>query len=148
MRLARAKPGDAGRLARILSDWIRETPWMPDRHMPQEDIVFLRRLIGAAEVLVLRNWRGAQGFIARDGETIHALYLRPAVRGRGQGRRLLEAAKARAPRLTLWVLQANSPARAFYAREGFVEVETTDGSSNDEKLPDVRLVWQRGQCNG
>ena len=147
MRLAPARPRDAARLALILSDWIRETRWMPDLHTPEEDAYFLRRLIDTSEVITLRNWRGPQGFLARDGEVIHALYLRPAARGRGHGTRLLDAAKARAPRLTLWAFQANDKARAFYAREGFAEVETTDGSNNDEKLPDVRLVWQRDGMN-
>ena len=43
--------------------------------------------------------------------------------------------------LTLWTFQANDGARRFYAREGFREVEFTDGAGNAEKLPDVRLEW-------
>ena len=34
-------------------------------------------------------------------------------------------------------------ADGFYVREGFTEVELTDGAGNDEGLPDVRLVWHR-----
>ena len=145
MRLTPAKPRDAGRLARVLSDWIAETPWMHVPHTPAEDQRVLRHLIKRADVVTLRTWRGPQGFLARDGEIVHALYLRRAARGQGQAKRLLDTAKARAPRLTLWTFQANLDARAFYARQGFVEVETTDGAGNDAKLPDVRLVWQRGQ---
>jgi len=33
-------------------------------------------------------------------------------------------------------------ARRFYGREGFVEVEHTDGAGNEEGEPDVRLEWR------
>ena len=109
-------------------------------HSPREDRRFLSRLIAEQEVTTLRDWRGAQGFLARDGEVVHALYLAP--RARGRGKRLLDRAKAQSRRLELWTFQDNAGARAFYAREGFAEVEMTDGNGNDAKLPDVRLVWE------
>lgn len=143
MRIAAAKIADAPRLATIMATWKAETPWMPDLHTSQEDLTFLRRLIDTIDVATLRNWRGPQGFLARDGAVVHALYLAPKVRGRGYGADLLKMAKARSSRLELWCFQANTGARAFYAREGFQEVEQSDGAGNDEKLPDVRLVWEK-----
>jgi len=142
MRLVPAKPADAGPLARILADWIDETDWMPDIHTPEEDCRFLTGLIDRCDVVTVRNWRGLLGFIARDGIMIHALYLAPRARGRGLGKRLLDIAKSRSDQLELWSFQSNTGARAFYAREGFSEVEMTDGAGNDEKVPDVRLIWQ------
>lgn len=142
MRLAPARQKDAVPLAAILWDWAAETPWMPKLHARPDTEVFLERLITNAEVTCLRNWNGVHGFIAREGEMIHALYLRPGAQGRGWGARLLDHAKARCDALTLWAFQANADARAFYRREGFVEVEETDGAGNDEKLPDVRMVWR------
>lgn len=144
MRIAPAKRSDAPRLAHILGSWTAETPWMPVLHGVMENRAFLLDLIERMQVITLRNWRGAQGFLARDGGMVHALYLSPAARGQGHGKRLLDRAKAEAPRLMLWTFQDNAGARAFYAREGFAEVEQTDGAGNDEKLPDVRLVWERG----
>ena len=141
MKLSPAKPGDARALARIMADWIDETDWMPKIHTPDDDERFLQRLIRENEVVTLRGWRGPWGFMARDGENVHALYLAPGARSLGWGKRLLDHAKAQSPRLTLWSFQANSGARRFYGREGFVEVEQTDGSGNDEKVPDVRLIW-------
>jgi ribosomal protein S18 acetylase RimI-like enzyme len=43
--------------------------------------------------------------------------------------------------LALWTFQSNVRAQAFYARHGFVEVRRTDGAANEEKTPDVRMVW-------
>ena len=144
MRITRARLSDTRPLALILKAWIRETSWMPKLYTEQEDMRFVRRLIQDNDVSVLRGWGGVKAFLARDGEMIHALYCAPRARGYGYGAQLLAGAKARSNKLQLWCFQENSGARAFYAREGFVEVEETDGGGNDEKLPDVRLVWERG----
>lgn len=143
MRMRQAKRADTTALAMILGEWIKETDWMPKLHSHVEDRAFIRRLIDEYDVMVVRSWLGPQGFLARDGAWIHALYIRAFSRGRGQGRRLLDVAKSRSPRLELWCFQMNTRARSFYASEGFREVEHTDGAGNDEKLPDVRLVWER-----
>lgn len=141
MRLARASARDVPRLAKILGGWTRETVWMPELHDVEADRAHVAMLLDRFEVTAARNWRGAQGFLARGGHWVHSLYLAPQARGQGVGRRLLDAAKARAGRLELWCFQANLDARRFYRREGFAEVEFTNGADNDEKLPDVRLVW-------
>ena len=41
----------------------------------------------------------------------------------------------------LWVFEINGPARDFYGRHGFVELERTDGSANEEQSPDIKMVW-------
>ena len=41
----------------------------------------------------------------------------------------------------LWVFESNAPARAFYANRGLIELESTDGSANEEKAPDIRMAW-------
>lgn len=143
MKLTPAKSQDAPALALILSDWIDETAWMPKIHTPQEDLRFLHHLIETQDVTVLRNATQPMGFMAQAGDTIHALYLRPPARGMGYGAQFLDQAKSKAAQLDLWTFQANTGARAFYAREGFVEVEETDGAGNDEKQPDVRLRWEQ-----
>lgn len=137
-----ATPDDAPALARILGDWLREAGWMPVLHTREEDEGFLRHLIATRTVRVLRL-PDPQGFLAREGGQIDALYLAPAARGQGWGRALLEEAKAAEPRLSLWTFAANAAARAFYAREGFAEVQATDGQDNEARLPDIRLEWQQ-----
>ena len=39
------------------------------------------------------------------------------------------------------MFEVNQPARGFYRRHGFVELERTDGSANEEHAPDVKMVW-------
>lgn len=70
------------------------------------------------------------------------LYVLPDAQGRGIGRALLERVLALHPDgIGLWVFESNRPARDFYARHGFVALERTDGSANEERAPDIRLVW-------
>jgi ribosomal protein S18 acetylase RimI-like enzyme len=61
-----------------------------------------------------------------------------------EGSARLDEVKATEAEITLWTFQANTAAIAFYLKQGFVEVERTDGSHNDERLPDVRMMWRRG----
>jgi GNAT superfamily N-acetyltransferase len=141
--LSPAVPRDAVALARILGDWLRETGWIPVLHNRGEDLSFLRRMIASHRVLVARD-PAPVGFIAVKQGDIAAFHVAETHRGRGIGRALLEAVKADEPRLALWAFQANDAAIRFYLREGFCEVERTDGSGNEERLPDVRMIWRRG----
>lgn len=79
-----------------------------------------------------------------DGEVLDQPYVRPGWTGRGAGSELILLAQSRRPeRLSLWTFQSNLGAQRFYERHGFVPVERTDGSNNEERAPDVRYVWER-----
>lgn len=70
------------------------------------------------------------------------LYVTPRHAGQGVGSALLDLVKARrTDGFCLWVFEMNTPARAFYARHGLVELERTDGLANEEKSPDIKLAW-------
>ncbi|MBI1238968.1 MAG: GNAT family N-acetyltransferase [Alphaproteobacteria bacterium] len=84
------------------------------------------------------------GFIAMAPGWIHHLYVLPDYQRCGTGTALLTAAKRadEASRgLSLWTFQANTAARRFYEHHGFVAVEKTDGSRNEEGASDVRYDW-------
>jgi GNAT superfamily N-acetyltransferase len=69
---------------------------------------------------------------------LYAIYARKAWWGTGLGGRLLEVAIGKEP-ASLWVLEGNDRARAFYRRHGFVE----DGTRVDEPyfdVPEIRMV--------
>jgi GNAT superfamily N-acetyltransferase len=83
------------------------------------------------------------GFVSLTGDDVDQLYLAPDRRGQGLGYLLIEKAKAQRPGgLSLWTFQVNEPARRFYLRHGFREVERTDGEHNEEREPDIRMRWQ------
>lgn len=69
---------------------------------------------------------------------LYALYVRQGWWGTGLGSRLMGVAIGSEP-ASLWMLEDNPRARAFYARHGFV----ADGTRVDEPffgVPEVRLV--------
>ncbi|MBF9030242.1 GNAT family N-acetyltransferase [Rhodobacterales bacterium HKCCE3408] len=127
-------------MAGILTDWIEATPWMPRLHSDAATLDFCRMLVPRTHVALLGG--DVAGFISRRGPEILTLYVADSERGRGIGAALLARAKAAEPRLALWTFAANTPARRFYAREGFAEAGGTPGD-NDEGLPDIRLEWSR-----
>ena len=120
-------------------------PWLPVLHSPDEDRAFFAGQLD--EGAGWGAWESAGperrllGFaIIRPGWLDH-LYVEPERRRQGVGSLLLGAALAdRSGPVSLWVFQRNAAARAFYARHGFVEVERTDGSGNEEREPDIRLI--------
>lgn len=138
-----AAPLDAGRAGEILWRFQEDTPWMPKLHSHAEAIAFCSRMIDQGLVRVgLRDGR-IEGFLARRGTDVIALYC--AVQGQGLGRQLLHEAQATAPALELWTFQANTGAQRFYLRHGFAELRRTNGAENDEGLPDILYRWERSR---
>lgn len=82
------------------------------------------------------------GYAVIEGDWLHSLYVSPEATGRGVGSVLLDLVKATRPQgFCLWVFESNLPARAFYERHGLATLELTDGSSNEERTPDLRMAW-------
>ena len=116
-------------------------PWLADIHTPEGDRAFFRDSVWSrCEVWGAFNDEMI-GFIAFGGEWIDHLYVLPESQRQGTGHALLEVAKTARTCLQLWAFQRNLPARAFYEKNGFLEVTMTDGSGNEESEPDVLYQW-------
>jgi len=140
--LRHATPADIPVCAALLQGWLDAQEWMPRLHDLPETAGWMRaRLFPENEVIVAGQ--PPAGFLALSPEgVVVQLVVAPAARGRGLGHALIAHAKARHPGgLTLWCFEANTLARAFYARQGFREVARTDGAGNEEGLPDILLRW-------
>lgn len=69
---------------------------------------------------------------------IDHLYVHPSQVARGIGGALLALALQRCGRpLRLYTFTANTGARRFYERHGFVAIAASDGSGNEERCPDL-----------
>lgn len=111
-------------------------------HTPNEDRWFYRESVfhectlwGAIESDVL------VGMIAFGEDWMDQFYILPDAQGPGVGTSLLDLAKRQARSLSLCTFQRNTAARHFYERPGFVMIEETDGSGNEEHDPDVPNRW-------
>lgn len=141
--LRAATPMDAGATGDILWRFLNDTDWMPVLYSAAQTISFCGTMIDYGWMTVAEADGRVQGFLARDGQEICALYLAPSAQGRGIGKALLQDAKRRASPLRLRTFAANFRARRFYQNAGFVPVAHGDGADNDENLPDISYVWPR-----
>lgn len=139
-----ATAADAAQVAQVLIESRRAfLPFAPSAH-PEADVVewVTRVLVPSGQVTVAVLGDAVVGVLAlSSGEGCHwidQLYLHPKHVGRGIGTRLLAHAMASAPRpLRLYTFQQNEGARRFYERHGFVALQFSDGSANEERCPDV-----------
>ena len=103
---------------------------------------FATVVLPTQEVWVAELGDGIVALLVLDAGWVLQLYVDPAFTGRGLGSRLLDLAKEHNPDgLELWTFQANTGARRFYERHGFIAVGMTDGD-NEEGAPDVRYRWR------
>jgi GNAT superfamily N-acetyltransferase len=140
-----ARDEDAVAIAQAHIDARREAmPWLPVVHTFEETVSFFGDFVIPTQiVLVAENEDGVVGFIAIEGAFVEHLYIAPAHQSIGIGDALLKRAKELRPDgLMLWTFEGNHRARGFYEKRGFVAVEFTDGSRNEEKTPDVRYQWR------
>lgn len=136
-----ARDLDAGPLGAILSEFVETNDWVPRLHTRAQDIAFAAKLIAGHCVFVWSVDRPV-GFIAIHQNSIDALYVRNDQHRQGYGSALIQHAQSIRSELDLWTFQQNTKARRFYATHGFSETEFTNGSGNDEGLPDVHLKWR------
>ncbi|WP_406648559.1 GNAT family N-acetyltransferase [Aliisedimentitalea scapharcae] len=141
LHIRAAFPTDAGETGDILYRFQESTAWMPKLYTSAEIIAFCGAMIDRGWVTVAEDDGQVIGFLARDGEEICGLYTLRDGRRKGVGKLLLDHAKTQSKRLTLRAFQANIGAQRFYRREGFVVTGQSDGSANDEGLPDLAFVW-------
>lgn len=143
LHLRPARSTDAGAVGAILSAFIDTTAWMPRIHTRAQDLQHAGSLIERGWVTVAETDGAICAFAAREEQTVQALYVDEKAQRQGFGTALLNGLKHTAPKLSLWTFQANLGAQKFYTSHGFVEVARTDGSGNDEGLPDIQMEWQK-----
>ena len=109
--------------------------------LAEQRAYFLAEVRPGHRVRVAR-WQGRlAGFCAATPQRVAQLYVAVDRQGLGIGRALLEEAKVGSVgRLDLYTFARNRGARAFYERQGFVEVER--GFEPHWQLEDLRYEWR------
>jgi len=144
--LRRATQADAGAVADVwLASFHDALPTVQRAHDDDEVRGWIAtHLVPSTECWVATVDDEVVAMMALSPGWIDQLYVVPARQGRGIGSALVLRALERQAEegwepLQLWTFQVNAGARGFYARHGFHEVELTDGATNEEHEPDVRL---------
>ena len=110
-------------------------------HTDDEVRAYFEGVVATKEVWVIDVRGDIAALLVLEGEWIDQLYVDPDHYGKAHGSRLIAVAKRERPAgLKLWTFEANSGARRFYERHGFVVTGRTDGE-NEEGAPDVRYEW-------
>ena len=139
----RAIAADADAVADVFLAARAAMTYLPDLHTDDETRAFFATVVAGAEVWVVDADGAVAAFAALGRDELEHLYVHPRLQGRGLGTALLDVAKERRPGgLALWVFQPNEGARRFYERQGFGLVRLTDGSGNEERVPDARYAWR------
>jgi|SRR6266511_6329899 len=122
------RPADAAEADALLALWERSVR-ATHHFLTEADIVALRPLVAESlssdelELWVLTDGDAPIGFMGLVGDDIAALFLEPARRQRGGGRRLVAHAQAlRGGELTVDVNEQNPEALGFYEALGFTVV--------------------------
>lgn len=117
-------------------------PSLTGLHTPAQDVAFFRdHLLPDHSIWGAFDGSKMIGAVAFKEGWLDQLYVLPSHQGLGAGGALLEVARAGAAELSLRTFQRNVAARRFYERHSFVVVAESDGSTNEEREPDVLYRW-------
>jgi GNAT superfamily N-acetyltransferase len=138
-----ATAADGTEVARLFGAARTRMTYLPALHTVDEDRAFFTQQLEAQRGLIAELEGSIVAFAIHGATRLDHLYVDPAWQGRGLGVELLARVKAALPHgFDLWTFQANTGARRFYERHGLRCVELTDGSGNQERLPDARYEWR------
>lgn len=137
-----ATPADAEALAAVHLASRKAAPMPASVHPDEDALPWVTGWLAENEVWVAEVQGAPVGYASLTATWLDGLYVAPEHAGRGIGTLLLDVVKTLRPDgFGLWVFEANDPARRFYRSRGLLELETTDGSGNEEGAPDVRMAW-------
>ena len=135
---------DAQALTELFISARSDMTYLPKLYTDDETLWWMTNIVfKECEVRVARLGNVPVGFLARQQNTIEHLYVAPSQQSRKVGSVLLQEALQNGETLNLWVFQQNARARAFYQRFGFKLLQETDGSRNEEKVPDACYEWRK-----
>jgi GNAT superfamily N-acetyltransferase len=139
-----AVPADASRVAEVfLQARAAFMPYAPPAHADEEVRAWVRdQLLPAGGTTIAEVLGRIVGFVSVSRGPSHGwidqMYVEPRFVGQRIGTALLaHALTGMARPVRLHVFQANTGARRFYERHGFVPIEFSDGADNEERCPDV-----------
>ena len=138
------RPGTSADVPRALDIWRAAVDATHGFLTPEDraeiDGLVAEQFLPAAELWLAEDSDGVQGFLVMDGEMIDALFVDPAVHGRGVGTKLLDHALSLSPHATVDASEQADNALPFYLARGF---EITGRSETDPQGRPYPLIHLR-----
>jgi putative acetyltransferase len=142
MNIRRGTRADAPRTLEIWRDAVDATHrFLSPEHRSEIDVIVHEWLPTADLWLVEDDGGRAVGFLAMDGNLIDALFVDPAVHGRGFGTALLNQALKLAPDAEVEASEQATNALPFYEARGFVRTGRTETDTGGRPYPLVHLKY-------
>ena len=143
-KIRRAVPSEYRRLAELHVLARYDMAYLPYVHSFLSVEIWMRdTVVPSQEVLVAETDGVAVAYAWLHDGYLRGLYVHPSYQRRGIGAALLsEIKKHAAGEFQLWVFEANEGAIRFYHRHGAQIVQKTDGSGNEESLPDRLMSFR------
>ena len=106
------------------------------------DVMVAEQFLPQAKLWLAEDAAGqVQGFLVMDGEMIDALFVDPAMHGRGVGTVLLKHALKLSPQATVEASEQATNALPFYEARGFVRIGRSEFDPQGRPYPLVLLRY-------
>lgn len=140
------RPGTPADVPRALAIWRAAVDathgFLTPEHRAEIDLLVAGQFLPNAPLWLVEDADGVvQGWLAMDGEMIDALFVDPAVHGRGFGTALLDHALTLSPAATVDASEQADNALLFYLARGFVAVGRSPVDPQGRPYPIVHLRY-------
>lgn len=142
MNVRKGLPGDAPRALEIWRDAVSATHGFLTAADRAEIDGIVETFVAETELWLVDDDGGrAVGFLVMDGPMIDALFVDPAVHGRGFGSALLAHALQLSPAATVDASEQATNALPFYEAKGFVRTGRSETDPQGRPYPLVHLRY-------
>ncbi len=140
----RIRPGIAADVPRALEIWRAAVDathgFLTEADRAEIDRMVAKEFLPGIPLWLVEDTNGTvQGFLVMDGTMIDALFVDPAVHGRGYGTALLDHALTLAPGATVDASEQATNALPFYEAHGFVRTGRSEHDPQGRPYPLVHL---------
>jgi putative acetyltransferase len=141
VKVRRGTAADVPRAFEIWRDAVEATHGFLTPEDRVETDAMVKSWLPTRELWMIDDGARPVGFLVMDGEMIDALFVDPAVHGRGFGTALLDHALALAPAAVVDASEQASNALPFYEARGFVRTGRSETDPQGRPYPLIHLKY-------